>query len=327
MPLITFNNPQYLWFFLFIPLLVAGHFFALKYSRKKAVKFANFEAIARVTHSHVLSKNYFLLVWRLLIIISVVMSAAGTVIWYVGETSDFDFVIAIDSSTSMLAADLEPTRFDAARNSALSFVGILGRKANIGIVTFATTSSVEIEPTISTAKLKEVLNGIDVKRIGGTNLGDAIITSSNVLLDISKADALYEQRQIHGAGKAIILLTDGQGTVGKEINEGVKYAQSSNVVVHTIGIGTEEGSLFAELNVTGLKTQLDTEGLKNIAESTGGKFYTAKNNAEILQAYTEIVALDTKPTAVNISIPLMVLAFLFLLVEWLLLNTKYATLP
>lgn len=331
MAVLTFNNPQYLWFMLVVPILVIGHFIALKYTHKKAIKFANFDAIARVTHSHILSKNYGLLLSRLLVIICVIFSASGTVIWYIGETSGFDFVIAIDSSTSMLAKDLEPTRFEAAKQSASRFIDILDKKGNIGIVRFATISTAEIEPTTNTLKLKQALNDIQVKRIGGTNIGDAIISSSNLLLAIDK-DANPELERIENGdankrGKAVILLTDGQGTTGEEINNAIKYAQQNNIVVNAIGLGTEEGSIFAELNITSIRTKLNEEGLKEIASATNGRYYSAKDINELNLAYSEIASVDEKPASLDISVPLMVAAFVLLLIEWLLVNTKYTTIP
>ncbi len=334
MAAITFNNPQYLWFFLAVPVMIIGHFIALKFTHKKAVKFANFEAIARVTHSHILSKNYGLLLSRLLVVICIILSASGMVIWYVGETSDFDFVIAIDASTSMLAKDLSPNRLEAAKAAAVNFIDMIDKKANIGLVTFSTTSIVEIEPTINTLKLQEALSMVNIKRTGGTNLGDAIITSSNLLLNIGKEQnpelEQLENGRANSHAKAIVLLTDGQGTIGDEISNALRYAQQNNIVVHPIGIGTEEGSIFAELNLTNLpaiKTKLDEEGLKKIAAATNGKYFNAKKTDELARAYSEIASLTEKPAAVNISIPLMVLAFVLLLIEWLLVNTKYTTIP
>jgi hypothetical protein len=54
---ITFVNPQYLWLLLIVPALILTHFYGLKFSRKKAIKFANFEALSRVTGGHKLSMN------------------------------------------------------------------------------------------------------------------------------------------------------------------------------------------------------------------------------------------------------------------------------
>ena len=233
----------------------------------------------------------------------------------------------------MLAKDLSPNRLEAAKMTAMNFVDKIDKKTNIGLVTFATTSIVELEPTINTIKLKETLNNIKVKRIGGTNLGDAIITSSNILLNIGKENN-PELEQLENAkqnprAKAIVLLTDGQGTIGDEINNALKYAQANNIIIHTLGVGTEEGSIFADLNISSslIKTKLDEEGLKKIASATNGRYFNAKKIDELDNAYNEISSITEKPAAVNISIPLMVAAFVLLLIEWLLVNTKYTTIP
>src|SRR3989338_4478169 len=99
---IIFRNAFYLWFLLAIILLIALHFTTLKYIKRRALKFANFEAIERVTGSEIFSKNVLLLYIRLLIVICVILAAAGTTVWYTGKSSNVDYVLAIDASSSML---------------------------------------------------------------------------------------------------------------------------------------------------------------------------------------------------------------------------------
>ena len=143
-------------------------------------------------------------------------------------------------------------------------------------------------------------------------------------------EQLENNDKAESRGKAIILLTDGQGTIGEDANAALKYAQQNNIVVHTIGLGTEEGSIFAELNITNLaalKTKLDEEGLKKIASYTDGRYFSAKQLSDLSSAYGEIASITEKPNGINLSIPLMVMAFILLLIEWLLVNTKYTTIP
>src|SRR3989344_2294049 len=122
---ITFTNPEYLWFLFVIPILILVHFAGLRSTRRKALKFANFEAIERVTGGQVLSKNLFLLTIRLIIVILFVLALAGTIYWYAGQGSDFDFVLAIDASNSMLATDLPPNRIEVAKIRAQEFISLI----------------------------------------------------------------------------------------------------------------------------------------------------------------------------------------------------------
>jgi Ca-activated chloride channel family protein len=210
---LIFTNPFYLWLLASIPLLIVTHFFVLGYLKRRAVKFANFEAIKRVTGTkfelknvRTISKNRFLLIIRIFVLLFLIFSIAGPVLWYSGQSSEFDFVIAIDASSSMLADDFIPYRLDAARKASSLFVESLKAKTRVGVVSFAGTSFVELDLTDNMKKTEEAINGIRIKRVGGTDIGGAITTSSNLLLREENA-------------RVIILLTDGQSTVGTPVDE------------------------------------------------------------------------------------------------------------
>src|SRR3989344_2956742 len=122
---IIFEKPEFLWLLLVIPLIVIVHFLTLKSTTRKAVKFANFETLERITGGQSLSKNFFLLFIRTLIILLFIFALSGTTISYIGQGSDFDYAIAIDASNSMLVQDLQPNRLEAAKERAVEFVDSL----------------------------------------------------------------------------------------------------------------------------------------------------------------------------------------------------------
>src|SRR3989344_3703830 len=151
---VTFTNPEYLWFLFVIPLLIIVHFSSLKSTKRRALKFANFEAIERVTGGEVISRNLFLLIIRLLIVILFVFALAGTTYWYSGQGSNFDFVIAIDGSNSMLATDFNPNRIESAKIRAEEFLDLISTNNNIGIISFAGTSVIENELSNDFSKIR-----------------------------------------------------------------------------------------------------------------------------------------------------------------------------
>ncbi len=116
---VTFNNPSYLWFLLSIPLLIIIHFITEKTSRKRALKFANYEAIAKITGESIVSSNIVLLLIRVAVLGFIILAISGTVVYYVGPVTEADFVLAIDSSASMTANDIKPTRIEAAKTEAI----------------------------------------------------------------------------------------------------------------------------------------------------------------------------------------------------------------
>ena len=169
---VTFTNPVYLWTLLILPFAIFMHIFTLKHLRTTALKFSNFEAIERVskgdflgkTYSSIFSnKNIFLLLVRLIVYILLILSVTGTTLWYTGKASDFNFVLAIDTSASMLADDLNPSRMDAAREAAKVFVDSAQGKSDIGIVSFASTAFVDKEPVSDKDEVKKVIDLLDIK--------------------------------------------------------------------------------------------------------------------------------------------------------------------
>lgn len=308
---IIFKNPIYLWFLLSIPLLVISHFITLSKVRGRVLQFANFAAIARITGLQPQQKNLLLLFGRILILIFIVFAVSGAIFNYIGETSESDFVLAIDASSSMLANDLTPTRIDAAKESALLFIDSVPPKSKIALVSFAGTSFVKQTLNDDKGVLKETLNNIGIEPIGGTDLGDAITTATNLLLLSEK-------------GRVIILLTDGRSNVGMSPLQAVEYTNENNVNIYTIGIGTEEGGMPQGINVT---LTLDEETLKIIANETNGKYYRAKSKEEISNAYKEIAYASKRKLSVDLTPYLMLLALLTVFLDWGLVSTKYRRIP
>ena len=313
---LIFTNPFYLWLLVSIPFLIITHFFILKYLKRRAIKFANFEAIKRVTGTkfelrnvRAISKNRFLLVIRVFILLLLIFSIAGPVLWYSGQSSEFDFVIAIDASSSMLADDLKPYRLDAARKASSLFVDSLKAKTRVGVVSFAGTSFVEQDLIDNMKKTEDVINNIKIKSVGGTDIGGAITTSSNLLLREENA-------------RVIILLTDGQSTVGMPVDEAIDYANRYNVVVHTIGMGTKEGGQ-AEY---GLST-LDEDSLKSLAYNTNGKYFSAENKENLTNAFSSLFNLTEMNVSIELFDYLLIIALILIVLEFLLNNTRYIHLP
>lgn len=307
----TFSNPLYLTFLVSVPFFIVMHFLILKHTKRRAVKFANFEALARVTGMEVLNKNITLLIIRLWALIFLILSAAGAVVWYSGNISEYDFVLAIDSSSSMLADDFNPNRLEAAKSAALNFVEDMPSQAKVGLVTFSGTAYADQFPTTDMGLLKDAIQEIEVSRVGGTDIGDAIITSSNLLVTSERP-------------RAVIILTDGQDNVGVPVGEATSYANQYQVIVHTIGLGTEEGGTFLR---TDLVSRIDEQSLRNIADGTDGRFFKAENQQQIEEAYLTIATTKHQRTSVELRLPLLLIALLLLFLEWGLINTKFRTLP
>jgi len=319
---VTFVNPVYLWTLLLMPFIIATHLFTLNHVRAAALKFSNFEAIERVSKGEFLSKPYrgsfrnkniLLLLLRVMVYTLLILSVTGTIIEYTGQASDFDFILAIDTSTSMLADDFNLTRLEAAKDAARIFVDSVIGGSNIGVVSFASTVFVDKEPISDKSEIKIIIDEIDIKESGGTNIGDAIITSAN----------LFGSKQPERS-KIIILITDGQSNFGTPIDVAIDYAKTRGIIIHTIGIGTEEGGKFLGLDII---SKLDEDSLRKIADTTNGNYFRAESIDVLKNAFNKIASFTEKRISLNISWILLIIALSLLALEWILMYTVYKTIP
>lgn len=308
---LTFLNPVYLWFLVGIPLLIFIHYVSIGFSRRKALKFANFEAISKVTGGILLTNNNSLLIMRIIVITCIILGVAGTSIWYEGQTNEYDFVLAIDTSSSMSATDFTPNRLEAAKDAALNFLNNV-INVEVGVVSFSGNAFTEQELTDDMYNIKSAIGKLEIKTLGGTDIGGAIVNSVNILQK-SKKDS-----------KMIILLTDGQSNVGIDLQDAVDYANKNGISVNTIGMASKEG---AEVKDLGIVSKLDEESLKAIAESTDGNYYSVQDKSQLSDVYNKIASITEKRIKRNLSALLILLALILLFVEWALVNTKYKTIP
>ena len=257
------------------------------------------------------NKNIFLLFLRLAIYTLLVLSVTGTTLWYTGKASNFDFILAIDSSSSMLADDFNNSRLDAAKDAALTFVSSVVGKSSIGVVSFASAVFVDKEPISDKGEITDTIENLDFKESGGTNIGDTLITAANLLAGSENS-------------KVIVLLTDGQSNTGTPVDAAVNYVKAKEIIVHTIGIGTEEGGKLYGLDIV---SKLDEESLRKIASETSGKYFRAESKETLENVYKEIASFTEKRISLDISWILLITALSLLALEWILMHTIYKTIP
>jgi len=309
---ITFTDPVYLRLLIVVPIIIVFHFYSLNYKRRRALKFANFNAIERVTGTELISKNIVLLYTNVIIAIILICSAAGMSIWYKEPVSTYNYIIAIDSSKSMEANDFLPSRLEVAKTTAINFVRMLPRTTNVGVISFSGSGFIEQVPTKELDKVINAIRSIEIRIIGGTDIGEAVVTGTNLLATVPDTRT-----------KSIILLTDGQLNVGPELSDIIDYAKKNKVVIYTIGMGTLKGGELKE----GGFSKIDEDVLSSLAYNTGGKFYLANSSEAIENAYLDIFKPKMMTIPHNLSGFLAILAIFLLVVQWWLSNMKYGGLP
>lgn len=306
--MIIFTRPMYLFFLLAIPLIVFFHIISISLSKRKAIKFANFDAISRVSGVDIFSKNLTVLYLHLLIVLLVVLSVSGTSLVRQVESTDQSFVIAVDASRSMAATDLSPTRLDVAKKAAEDFLNMMPPKTKIGVLSFSGATYIESEVTDDEYLIKAAIDNINIKDVGGTDFLGTFATASNMLSDQES--------------KNVILISDGSANLNQlqTIND---YVAKNNIIVYSLGIGTPEGGSDA---AGGLFT-LSEDTLKIISENSGGRYYNVNQLEDFYSSFNEILSLAKKNVIFDMSLFLMIGALLLFVIEFILLNTRFRTLP
>lgn len=283
-------HPAYLWLFLlFIPLIAW-------YIWKRRNLYASMEVsttapVARLPRSWKEYLTHLLFVMQLGVIGCIIIILARPQTrdsWHTSSVEGTDIVLALDISTSMLARDFKPDRFEAAKDVAAKFVA--GRDGdNIGVVIFAAESFTAIPMTTDRSVIANYINDIKMGMLqDGTAIGDGLATSINRIKD-GKAKS-----------KSIILLTDGSNNTGNVAPmTAADIARQMGIKVYTIGIGTNgtapypQENMFGRIEYVNLPVVIDETTLRNIAETTGGKYFRATGNNVLAEIFAEIDKLET----------------------------------
>lgn len=316
---LNFTYPFYLWLLLAIPLIIFTHFMLIRYNHYKALKFANFYALKRVTGQKILSKNITVLLLRITILAAIILALAQPTIRYESAIANYDYVIALDTSASMTAADFPPSRLAVAKNAADEFIRTLPLSSHIGIVTFSGTTFVISPLEDNRLALQAELSKVEIMKSGGTDIPGAIIASTNLLLNTDK-------------GRAIILITDGSNTVNTFIEDsmqqGITYANKKNVRIHTIGIGTETGPIGYLPAYYNISATYNEDALVMIANATNGGYFPVQDYPHITEAFKQILEESKEgQSEFNIAFGLVTVALFLLFIEWGLINTRFRRYP
>jgi Ca-activated chloride channel homolog len=185
-------------------------------------------------------------------------------------------VLALDHSGSMQATDVSPSRLAAVREAADAFLDRVPEDVRVGAVAFDHRARAVASPSTDREELRDGLEQA-LKPSGGTATGDAMQTALSML----------NHRANKRPPSAIVLLSDGVSTSGRDPMEVADTARKAKVPVHTVALGTESGTITTPDGST-QRVPPDIDTLREIAERTGGKAFRTADASELSAVYEEL---------------------------------------
>ena len=202
------------------------------------------------------------------------------------ELNGAPYLIALDASRSMLAADVRPTRYSAATN-ALDHFFAETKGDRIGIVTFAGVGYLNAPLTFDTTALRTILSYINPLTLSDPG--------SSISAALDRAARYFTSNNL--PQRTLMVISDGEDLDGNSVNLARKLHRDHSITVHTVGVGTATGARIpsqrggAVTNATGFAvvTKLDENNLRRIANAAGGRYYRLGNDGEGLRELREEV--------------------------------------
>jgi Ca-activated chloride channel family protein len=192
-------------------------------------------------------------------------------------------ILAIDTSLSMSAQDVRPTRLQAARNAARTFIERIPSKYRVAIVGFAGRAYVALPPTEDRTLARAALRTLHPAE--GTSLGDAVALATKLARRQRASDGTVPP-------SAILVISDGSQQSGRTSAAAAAVrARSAHIPVYSVLIGTQDGVITVTL-AGGFQAQMrvppSPETLRMLAQVTGGHFFTAPSAARLRQVYERL---------------------------------------
>jgi Ca-activated chloride channel family protein len=204
-------------------------------------------------------------------------------------------VLLMDSSMSMQATDVDPTRLEAAQRAAFAFLERVPRRYQVGVVSFAGKARILNRPTTDRVAVRRALRSLLPR--WGTAIGDGLVRALQ-----TRPEARRGEGRAQATPMVVLLLSDGVNTVGSDPLQAAERARRAGVRVYAIALGTDRPSRAAGRSRV---VQPSNDALlRRIAEVTRGRFFAAPSVDRLTAAYRNLgssVGLVTEQHEVTVA--------------------------
>lgn len=324
--------PDFLLLLGFIPVLIALYVWVLRRRSRFAIRYSSLLLVQDALPRSSWLRRHLPFILFIAALTSLTVALARPIAPQAILTGRTTIMLTLDISRSMCMQDIPPNRLTAAKSAALSFIEhpVLGTQ--IGIVAFSGFAELVQKPTTEQSLLENAIGNLTTAT--QTAIGSAILRSLDAIAEVDKRVAMSEAITTHSSPSAktlsqtrslhegyvphiIVLLTDGASNTGPAPLSAAQEAAERGVRIYSIGFGTTQSAIMDCWNLAGDPSSSsgvqaptgqnfgsgpDEATLKQIAEITGGKFYSATSAAQLQNVFQNLrttIATTNKPVEVS----------------------------
>jgi len=320
--------PGFLFLLGLIPVIILAYIWILRRRRRFAVRYSSLALVRQALPKESRFRRHFPFALFLLGIASLVMALVRPVASVEVPVSQTVVILAMDVSWSMCSSDIPPNRLKAAKDAALDFIKSQNSSTQIGVVAFAGFAQLVQPPTNDRQALEKAIRSLYTAR--RTAIGSAILSSLNAIAEMDSRVAPSDIYAIPESLDAqaqdgnylphiIVLLTDGASNAGPYPLDAAQQAVDRGIRIYPIGFGTPYGGPFTDCGQGlrgddffggggfgfggGFRRGIDEGTLRQVADVTGGEYYSASSANELQEVFNSIpISLVTRRETLEISV-------------------------
>ncbi len=194
-------------------------------------------------------------------------------------------MLTLDTSASMTATDVAPSRLAAAEAQASQFVENLPRGVQVGLVSFDSAARLLVAPTTDRAQLTAAIRSLSV--------GAGTATAAGIRESLDAIAAVPKGTTGKPVPAAIVLMSDGAPTLGdgqlsptEAADAAAQEARVQKVPVNTIAFGTSGG--MVTIQGQDIAVPYDPDSMSRVAQDSGGRSFTAESADQLGSIYAQI---------------------------------------
>jgi Ca-activated chloride channel homolog len=297
----SFLWPNMLWLLLLVPVLILVYILIQRRKKKYALRYSSLslirEALGRGPGFRRHIPQLLFIIALAIMMIALARPAATITL----PSQEGTVILTFDTSGSMRAEDIKPSRIEAAKVAAKKFVEKQPSNVHIGVLSFSESATIVQAPTKDREAVLAAINRLTPQR--RTAIGSGILTSLNAIFEEispiptpTQNDSIGNYQPIPTlsavepgsyTSAVIVLLSDGQSNTGPPPLDIIQQASDRGVRVYTVGLGSPEGTVLRTGGFS-IRVRLDEDTLKQIAQRTNGQYLKAESETDLSNIYENL---------------------------------------